>query len=344
MHKKLKERLEDYFSLKNFPTHDEVFSLADNASSVLENEPKVYRPWSKGGQPGGLIDFSNYKKNLPLIIVPDIHGRTYFLKNILDFVPPDGFLFPELTGKTVFEALEKKSVRIVCVGDALHSELRGRNRWILAFEEFSNGSFSGKNMKEEMIENMNLLCSLMELKIAFPKFFHFLKGNHENIMNVYSAGDFPFRKFAQEGEMVRHFIQDFYGDDILMMISYWETSLPLLASFPTCVISHAEPLKPFTRSEVINGRFSENVVKSLTWTQNDIAEDGGVEKMLLEFTRKKSSDNLFYFAGHRPVSGKYCLRQNGKFIQIHNPEEQNIALVYTDRFFNPDNDIVSVAE
>ena len=113
MHKKLKERLEDYFSLKNFPTHDEVFSLADNASSVLENEPKVYRPWSKGGQPGGLIDFSNYKKNLPLIIVPDIHGRTYFLKNILDFVPPEGFLFPELTGKTVFEALEIKSVRIV---------------------------------------------------------------------------------------------------------------------------------------------------------------------------------------------------------------------------------------
>ena len=88
-------------------------------------------------------------------------------------------------------------------------------------------------MKEEMIENMNLLCSLMELKIAFPKFFHFLKGNHENIMNVYSAGDFPFRKFAQEGEMVRHFIQDFYGDDILMMISYWETSLPLLASDAT---------------------------------------------------------------------------------------------------------------
>ena len=76
MHKKLKERLEDYFSLKNFPTHDEVFSLADNASSVLENEPKVYRPWSKGGQPGGVIDFSNYKKNIPLIIVADIDGRS----------------------------------------------------------------------------------------------------------------------------------------------------------------------------------------------------------------------------------------------------------------------------
>ena len=109
MHKKLKERLEDYFSLKKFPTHDEVFSLADNASSVLENEPKVYRPWSKGGQPGGLIDFSNYKKNLPLIIVPDIHGRTYFLKNILVFVRQEGFLFPELTGKTVLKHLKKKA-------------------------------------------------------------------------------------------------------------------------------------------------------------------------------------------------------------------------------------------
>ncbi len=342
MQNNLYNRIQEYCSLKTLPTHDFLFNLAEKSSFVLENEPKIFRPWSKMGEPGGLIDFSNYKKRLPLVIVPDIHARTYFIKNIFDFIPPEGFLDSEYSGKTIFEALEKKAVRVVCVGDAFHSELRGRERWKRAYLEFENGIFDGPNMKEEMTENLNLLCILMEAKIAFTKNFHFLKGNHENIMNVFSCGDYPFRKFAQEGEMTRRFIQHFYGDDILMMISYWENSLPLVASFPNCVISHAEPKKSFKKNQIINGRYSEDVVSSLTWTQNDTAESGSVKKMLLDLTKNRNYEELFYFAGHRPVSGKYNLRQNGKFVQIHNPEEQNVALVYTDKIFNPEEDIISV--
>lgn len=343
MQKDFYQRLEDYCSLKDFPDHDTIFSMAEKAADVLETEPKVFRPWSKGGQPGGLIDFSSYKKQLPLIIVPDIHARYFFVKDILDYIPPEGFLPAELTGKTIYEALSLKALRIVCVGDALHSELRGRFRWLKAQEEYENGIFDGPYMREEMIENMNLLCLLMDLKKTFPKHFHFLKGNHENIMNVRSAGDFPFRKFAAEGEMVRTFIQHFYGDDVLMMISCWENALPLVAAFNNCVISHAEPQTYFKRSQVINGRFTDSIVTGLTWTANDTAEEGSVIKMLPEFTRNKNIDEIFYFAGHRPVGGNYRLRQNGKFVQIHNPELENIVLIYTDKIFNPDTDIVSVS-
>lgn len=342
MKKNLYQRIEEYCSLNNLPDHDLLFYLSEKASTILENEPKIFRPWSKKGEPGGLLDFTSYKKRLPLIIVPDIHARTYFIKNILDFVPPNGFFKPEFENSTIYEALQKKICRVVCVGDALHSEMRGITRWKAAYEEFLKENYTDKNMLEEMNENMNLLCILMELKCEFSKNFHFLKGNHENIMNVYSSGDYPFRKFAQEGEMVKDFIQTYYGDDILMMISYWENSLPLVAAFPNCVISHAEPEKYFKRQQIINGRFSEEVVSALTWTQNGKAQNGSVEKMLKELTKNPDFDETFYFAGHRPVSENYSLRQNGKFIQIHNPERQNIALVYTDKKFNPETDIVSV--
>ena len=54
--------------------------------------------------------------------------------------------------------------------------------------------------------------------------------------------------------------------------------------------------------------------------------------------------NYVYFGGHRPVKENYRLRQNGKFIQIHNPKLQNIVLVRPDRKFNPETDIVSVSK
>ena len=49
-----------------------------------------------------------------------------------------------------------------------------------------------------------------------------------------------------------------------------------------------------------------------------------------------------YFGGHRPVDGSYSLRQKGKFIQIHNPRQYNVAIVNPYKPFNADNDIVSV--
>ena len=54
--------------------------------------------------------------------------------------------------------------------------------------------------------------------------------------------------------------------------------------------------------------------------------------------------NIKYFAGHRPVTGNYYLRQNGYFVQIHNPEKQNIVLVYTNKDINLEEDIKTISE
>ncbi|MDE5897951.1 MAG: hypothetical protein K2H09_01605, partial [Treponemataceae bacterium] len=225
----------------SLPRHDFLFALADKAASILEHEREPWRPCGPDGAPGGLLDFTaEPQEQLPLIVVPDLHARAYFLSNLLQFVPPAGFLAPECEGRSVLEALDAQAVRIVCVGDILHSELRGRGRWQEAWLEFLNGTETGPAMTAEMKEGLSLLAMVMELKCAFPACFHVLKGNHENIQNEKGGGNFPFCKFANEGEMVRLFIQKKYGDDVLLIISCFEKALPLAAAFRECVVSHAE--------------------------------------------------------------------------------------------------------
>lgn len=344
MSKKLKAFLTDSSFSEELPGHDYLFSLADSAASTLESENCSYRPSGISKPVGGLLDFSEEEK-LPLIIVPDLHARAYFLRNILNFLLPEDFVSTEIDGKkerlTVYEALEGDRIRIVFVGDLLHSELRCRLRWMEALAEFQAGIFDGRAMTEEMAEGLTLLSMVMELKVSFPKNVHILKGNHENIMNDRSPGDYPFRKFANEGEMVKEFMSQVYGDDVLMVISCFEKNLPLAAVFPDCIISHAEPKRAFSKLDIINGMEEDEVILGLSWTENNAAKEGSVQEMLETLTGSTSS---LYFGGHRPIQGNYSLRQNGKYVQLHNPDRQNIALVYGDKPFDLENNIIQVGE
>lgn len=343
MSENLKNFLCELSLAKNLPEHDYLFNLANNCSSLLENEKNDYRVPADDGSLGALLDFTPQKiKRLPVIIVPDIHARAYFLMHILDFKLPSDFVASE-NGKqlSVFEALLLQKIRVVCVGDLLHSELRGRSRWLKALEEFESHNFTGQEITSEMKEGLSLLSIIMELKLAFPENFHVLKGNHENIMNDYGEGNFPFRKFADEGEMVRSFMQEYYGDDVLMVISCFEKSLPLIAAFPECVVSHSEPAEFFSRQQLINGITDEKVVSGLTWTPNDSVVNNTCCHILMELTG--NPDGL-YFGGHRPISGSCTYRQGGKYIQLHNPDREFITLIHNDRIFDPDIDIMDVAK
>ena len=160
-------------------------------------------------------------------------------------------------------------------------------------------------------------------------------------MNVRGPGDYPFRKFANEGEMVKDFMSMVYGDDVLMVISCFERNLPLAAVFPECVVSHAEPVRAFSRDEIICGMDSDEVILGLTWTENNAAKEGSVKKMLDSLT---GNPHALYFGGHRPIQGNYALRQHGKYVQIHNPDRQNVVLVHKDRPVDLESDIVKVGE
>ncbi len=360
-------------------SYGSLLSLLDSCISVLENESLSYRPLSSQKKSGGLLDFTlcgNKGESLPVIVVPDLHGREKFIIDILRYRFPCSDLenqknlsdsksldlrspseisissvnlsgsLEKCAGLSVLECLERGLLYVCCVGDIFHSEARGRERWISAFEEYSGGNRVNSFMKSEMKENLSLLEMLLVLKTTFAGHFHILKGNHENVLNEMSVkpyGNVPFRKFCDEGNMVADFLQSYYDDLILHEISCFEKSLPVCAVFDSCIVSHAEPAQVYTRKEIINYHEKESsVVFGLTWTANGKADENSVGKTIRNLVGRKKAKNYVWLGGHRPVAGKYAFRQDGRYIQIHNPEEENIAVVSPERKFNPLEDIVNV--
>lgn len=325
--------LEECLNLKALPSYDFIFSLADKACKVLLKENVSYRPQNCLGEPGSLLELPD----LPAVLVPDIHARPDFIKNILACKLPSDFCGEELT---VEQALKNKIINLICVGDAVHSELYSE-RWGLISLEFEKGEYAGLYMQEEMLLNISVVASLMKLKTLYPENFHFLKGNHENILNSNLGGDYAFFKYADEGEMVKAFMLKQYDEKLLNKIAKYENSLPLLAYGSNYVVSHAEPAGAYSREELIDAKFEEGVVEGLIWTRNGQVTEPTALAIMNKLLGKKEAKKSLYFAGHRPVRGTYNLRQDGRLVQIHNPRAQNIFLVDNKRKFDFSKDIIN---
>lgn len=233
--------------------------------------------------------------------------------------------------------LHTGEAQLVCVGDYVHAEHRAHGRWLEAFEEFSGGYDKHAAMDEEMRESLGTVEVLLELKRALPDGVHLLKGNHENIKNEEGDGNLPFGKFAYEGAMVAAYMEQFYGDEVLDAFARVEHLFPLLAVGPHFLISHAEPQAFYSRRDVIEYRQKPEVTFGLTWTPNDGAEEGSVERMLSHYL---GTTDALHFGGHRPVRGAYALRAGGRYVQLHNPDAQIIAVLAPDRDIDLARDII----
>jgi hypothetical protein len=298
---------------------------------VLINEDEELRPYDSSGLPGGIVELH---RDIPTIIVPDLHARMDFFLSTMHFE------FPE--GDSVIALLSRGEVQVVCVGDGFHAEGRAAQRWQLAYNEFKGNYKKRKNMDGEMRESLGVMEMVMEVKTAFPQFFHFLKGNHENIANEQGGGNHPFRKYAYEGPMVTHYIRQFYGDEFFESYYEFEKNLPLFAIGRNFIISHAEPAIFFEREAIVEYRERPEVVEGLTWTANDEAENGSVGRMLEHYLDTDEHVDAYYFGGHRPVRGTYHLRADGKYVQIHNPEEFIIALIQPEGEIDLERDILVI--
>lgn len=319
----------------DLPEEEELQEFLDRGITLLENEKTLYRPLDDNGCPGGLLDFSG--QNCPVIIVPDIHGRTDFLLRLMDF--------RRAGGGSVLELLNRRELIVLCLGDYVHSEKRGLERWLASYDDWVMDVYAGPSMQQEMKENLAVIRIAMKLKAAFTDCFHLLKGNHENITNEDSGGNHSFRKFVQEGQMCCDFIRQVYGDVILHLLSIWEKSLPLCAVFDSFGASHAEPLEPFSRSRVINCRSNPQVVHGLTWTQNDEVTDSTCSRFLAELNPCAKPCGILWFGGHRPVRDSiFALRQEGQYLQLHNPSQMNAAYVVPGKKFNPKKDFIILGD
>lgn len=327
------DKIKKFSCAKRPVSKKDFLSLISGCVEVLENEVTDYRkPVSISDEvPGGLVDFTG-KKGFDVIVVPDLHARKELIYKLLSYG------IDEKTGESVFERLCSGKLLIIFLGDILHSESDKKERWLKAYDEYSAGNALSEQMTEEMTDGLATLCQVMILKKAFPEIVHCLKGNHENIKNENSGGNFAFRKFVDEGSMVYDFMSEKYGDKIVNAIYKFELLLPVMASFDDFLISHAEPLKSYSKEEVIDSVIKSEVVYGLTWTRNGDVKTETAGAMFDSICKKNRIEKK-YITGHRPVKGKFNLRQNGDVVQIHNPHVMQFAYIKNGDGFNPENDI-----
>ncbi|ULQ59533.1 metallophosphoesterase [Brucepastera parasyntrophica] len=327
----VRQQISSIYSRSAIPDGTQYMDLAGKTAEILRSEDERLRPQDRGGESGGLLLLGAIISDIPTIIVPDLHARMEFITALLDYCPEE---------ESVLSSLSGNSIRIVFLGDGFHSERRGIKRWNRAYREFLAGNILSPGMHDEMRESLGLMEMVMVLKCSFPQQVHFLKGNHENIKNEEGGGNHPFYKFADEGEMVRDYILEQYGPEFLDTYSMFEKALPLCAIGERFMASHAEPRFFYDEKKLVNCRFFPEVVEGLTWTGNDEAEPGSVQRML-EYYLPGVADSL-YFGGHRTVDACYALRAEDRFVQIHDPNAYRIAIVPSDRSFDLKTDIRSV--
>ncbi len=327
----IRESLSAIRSRRGLPARGEYFNLLERTITVLEHENPAMRPPDASGLSGG---FLRLKADMPTLILPDLHARVDFFMNVMDSLLP--------SGQTVLEALSGDGIQLLCLGDGFHSEKRGQLRWLASFKEYAHGYTKHKSMDCEMRECLALMEMVMQCKCAFRENFHFLKGNHENILNEEGNGNHPFRKFSFEGEMVKEWMLKFYGDEFIQMYALFEKSLPLFALGENFLASHSEPFDFYSEDELIETRTRGDVVLGLTWTDNDAASEGSVKKMLDHYLPLVPGS--VYFGGHRPVHGQYNFRADNKYVQIHNPSIENTVLVMNGREFDPVRDVREITK
>lgn len=328
----LERTLGELFKSQDPPEVESYRHIIQGALETLAEEPEDIRPPDVDGKPGGLVLLN---REIPTIVVPDLHARMDFFLSVLGYRPENG--------KRAIDLMERGELQIVCVGDGFHAEGRAARRWQAALKEYEDVYKRHRNMDNEMRESMGVMGMVMAVKQSFPNHFHFLKGNHENITNELGGGNYPFRKFAMEGHMVVDYVRRFYGEELLQEYALFEKQLPLLAVGKTFLISHAEPAAFFPRQHVIDYRRHPSVVAGLTWTDNDEAQDGSVSRMLSHYVDQEDCP-CFYFGGHRPVTGTYRVRAEGRYVQIHDPGRFIIAYLPADRELDLDRDVHEIED
>ena len=325
----MKTFIEEILKRTTIPEPKEYLEKVSKVIDILNEENKSIRPDSDDGSPGGIIHLYH---DIPTIIIPDIHGRMQLIKGLINLKTDE---------KSFFQLMEDKEIQVLCVGDGVHSELVGKERWQAAFKEYEKGYRKHKSIDSEMLDNLGLMEMILEMKISFPDNFHFLKGNHENIKNEETGGDHPFRKFVFEGDMVKTWVQQFLGELFLDIYSEFEKKLPLLAVGENFMVSHAEPKRFYKPEEILN--YHSETIHGLTWTANGESEEGAVQAMLDFYLPEKKDGEKLYFGGHRTITGTYKLRAGGSFVQIHNPWNLQVVYIKPDSIIDLEQDIIDIS-
>jgi hypothetical protein len=180
---------------------------------------------------GGLVEL---RRDLPTLLIPDLHGRRDYLDAVLATRDP-------ASGKTYHELLGRGQVQVVCLGDLMHTEIRG---------ELWRRGMPDAAMRMEMAESLGTVKRVAELKARYPSTFHVLRGNHDDVGPSGSRApcDLPLQIGA-----TRRFLGAQLGQGLVDELSRFFCALPLAASGAGFAASHAAPLSFVSRAEIQAG-------------------------------------------------------------------------------------------
>jgi hypothetical protein len=254
---------------------------------------------------GGLVKL---QPQLPTVLLPDLHAQRDYLVEILEL---------SIDHQTVFNRLKNNTIQLLCMGDAMHSEQRSLDRWLLAEKQVSRG-LPSPAMEDELTESLGLMAMIVDLKLAFPRNFYFVRGNHEDM-----DPESPYRKFTNVGEsnLVKAFVIQRWGKDFLRQWHTFEQSLPLVAVGGSFVASHSPPELRITTDEVRCR--TPRAFRACTWSNNPKWVSGGMEESAFQENCKTFgvTPKRPWLCGHRKVDGAlYRSQCDGRIIQI-NPNE-----------------------
>ncbi|MCE1205920.1 MAG: metallophosphoesterase [Spirochaetia bacterium] len=305
-----------------------LLQVAVAALSAENPEKRPYAESDRGKLPGGLVRlFAPH-----VLLIPDLHARFSFLSAVLTASIHAEGLWDE--SRTLLDCMDAGLLEIVCLGDILHGESpESARNWVLAAEKYAKDgrdeSLLSSEMDAEMGASVATLMLVMKIKALFPDSFHSLKGNHDNMSNSSSDGDFAFYKYAREGAMGAAWFRLRYGDELMKQMRAYERLLPLVAAGRWFCASHAEPRRAISAEDLLNYRERPDVVTDLIWTANGNAEEDSVRQSLANLisSGKVLNREGLWFSGHRPVISHYALRQNGALVQIHSQTRDQVVLL-----------------
>ncbi|MBU1863351.1 MAG: hypothetical protein KKH94_06810 [Candidatus Omnitrophica bacterium] len=266
---------------------------------LKEKKDALYPINEKTGRADGIIQLDSDK---PYLIIPDLHARREQLVELLftsleKVIAEDNRAYyaawftEQDFQKTILELLSERKIQVIQLGDLMHSEKKEVwNSGTGIFpHELVKGNFNvlkdeTPRMDKEMTDGLGVAAIVMLLKQTFPDNFHILKGNHDNINNVYNKETDSLDETAEtfDKETGNSFVMKGWalltqtgklwgdkrlGTDFMNAYAEWENRLPIFAIGKNFTASHSEPADTHQKEE-INER-TGRIVYNFTWARKE---------------------------------------------------------------------------
>jgi|GEM_PF-1494554 len=281
----------------------------------------------------GIVGLKN--RDVPTIVVSDLHARRDFLVNALSQKDEEG--------STVLDLLKEGKINMICLGDGMHSEKS--SNWDVFDPNPTKGEgfreLNPKKLEKEMIASLGLMKIIMELKANFPDSFHYVRGNHDDIVgNVSGFMKYVPEEFGGESGIVKWWTKNHFGLDFLNKWAEFESRLPLVVKGKGFVASHTVPEEQLAIQQ-INDR-DKKALWQMLWTDNTEFFDllPNPQQIFEGNLKNLGASNSTWIIGHRPVPQRKYRRQfHDQLIQINSSQKQLVAIFSPDEIFNPEKNI-----